>query len=54
MFIFIQRPVVQSTVNLTISLVVKMLTVIVRTITSYQVFLLGKCEQPKCKSYSQF
>ena len=37
-------PVVQSIVSLTSSLVVKMLTVLVSTISNSQVFLLKKCE----------
>ena len=37
-------PVVQSIVSLTSSLVVKMLTVLVSTISNSQVFLLNKCE----------
>ena len=37
-------PVVQSIVSLTSLLVVKMLTVLVSTIPSSQVFLLKKCE----------
>ena len=39
-----QGPVVQSVVSLTNSLVVKMLTVLVSTISYSQVFLLTKCE----------
>ena len=39
-----QGPVVQSVVSLTSSLVVKMLTVLVSTISNSQVFLLKKCE----------
>ena len=39
-----QGPVVQSIVSLTNSLVVKMLTVLVNTISNLQVFLLRKCE----------
>ena len=39
-----QGPVVQSVVSLTSSLVVKMLTVQVSTISNAQVFLLKKCE----------
>ena len=39
-----QGPVVQSTVSLTSSVVVKMLTVLVSTISNSQVFLLKKCE----------
>ena len=37
-------PVVQNFVSLTSSLVVKMLTVLVSTISNSQVFLLKKCE----------
>ena len=37
-------PVVQSIVSLTSLLVVKMLTVLISTITNSQVFLLKKCE----------
>ena len=40
----IQGPVVQSTVSLTSSLVVKMSTFLVNTISYSQVFLLKKCE----------
>ena len=40
-----QGPVVQSIVSLTSSLVVKMLTVLVSTISNSQVFLLKKCEK---------
>ena len=39
-----QGPVVQSIVSLTSSLVVKMLTVLVSTISNSQVFLLKKFE----------
>ena len=39
-----QGPVVQSTVSLTSSLVIKMLAVLVSTISNSQVFLLKKCE----------
>ena len=39
-----QGPVVQSIVSLTSLLVVKMLTVLVNTISNLQVFLLKKCE----------
>ena len=39
-----QGPVVQSIVSLTSLLVVKMLTVLVSTISNSQVFLLKKCE----------
>ena len=41
---FILGPVVQSIVSLTSLLVVKMLTVLVSTISNSQVFLLKKCE----------
>ena len=44
-----QGPVVQSIVSLTSSLVVKLLTVLVSTISNSQVFLMKKC-----KSYSHF
>ena len=37
-------PVVQSVISLTVSLVVKMLTVLVSTISNSQVFLLKKYE----------
>ena len=37
-------PVVQSVVSLTSSLVVKIVTVLVSTISNSQVFLLKKCE----------
>ena len=37
-------PVVQSIVSITSSLMVKMLTVLVSTISNSQVFLLKKCE----------
>ena len=37
-------PVVQSIVSLTSSLVVKMLTVTVSTVSNSQVYLLEKCE----------
>ena len=37
-------PVVQSIISLTISLAVKMLTVVVSTISDSQVFLLKKCD----------
>ena len=40
----IQGPVVQSIVSLTSLLVVKMLTVLVSTISNSQVFLLKECE----------
>ena len=46
-----QGPVVQSIVSLTISLVVKMLTVLVSTISNSQVFLLKKYEVFKSKTY---
>ena len=39
-----QGPVVQNMVGLTSSLVVKMLTVLVSTISNSQLFLLKKCE----------
>ena len=39
-----QGPVVQSVVSLTSSLVVKVLAVLVNTISNSQVFLLKKCE----------
>ena len=39
-----QSPVVQSIISLTSSLVVKMLNVLVSTISNSQVFLLKKCE----------
>ena len=39
-----QDPVAQSVVSLTSSLVVKMLTVLVNTISNSHVFLLKKCE----------
>ena len=45
--------VVQSIISLTSLLVVKMLTVLVSTISNSQVFLLKKCVA-KCKSYSHF
>ena len=47
-------PTVQSIVSLTSSLVVKMLTVPVSTISNAHEFLLKKCSFCKCKSYSQF
>ena len=49
-----QGPVVQSIVSLTSSLVVKMLTVLVSTMSNSQVFLLKKNVSSfcKCKSYS--
>ena len=43
--IIIQGPVVQSVVSLTSSLVVKILTVLVSTISNSQVVLLKKCEK---------
>ena len=47
-----QAPVVQSIVSLTSSLVVKMLTVLVSTISNPQVFLLKNVSSFfKCKSY---
>ena len=39
-----QGPVVESIISLTSSLVVKMLTVLVSTISNSQVILLKKCE----------
>ena len=39
-----QGPIVQSIVSLTSSLVVKILTVLVSTMSNSQVFLLKKCE----------
>ena len=39
-----QGPFIQSIVSLTSSLVVKMLSVLVSTISNSQVFLLKKCE----------
>ena len=49
-------PVVQSIVSFTSSLVVKLLTVLVSTISNSQVFLLKKNVSSfcKCKSYSHF
>ena len=50
-----QSPVVQNTVSLTSSLVVKMLTVLVSRISNSQVFLLKNVSSfCKCKSYSHF
>ena len=52
-----QGPVVQSIVSLTSSLVVKMLTVLVSTISNSHVFLLKKVSsfrKYECKSYSHF
>ena len=51
-----QGPVVQSIVSLTSLLVVKMLTVLVRTICNSQILLLKKNLSTfcKCKSYSHF
>ena len=51
-----QGPVVQSIVSLMSLLVVKMLTVLVSTISNSQVFLLKKNVRSfyKCKSYSHF
>ena len=40
----IQGPVIQSIISLTSSLVVKMLTALVSTVSNSQVFLLKKCE----------
>ena len=45
MCVHYQGPVVQSIVSLMSSLVVKMLTVLVDTISNSQVFLLKKCEK---------
>ena len=48
-------PVVQNIVSLTSSLMVKMLTVLVSTISNSQVFLLKNVSSfCKCKSYSHF
>ena len=48
-------PVVQSIFSLTSSLVVKMLTVLVSTMSNSQVFLLKNVSSfCKCKSYSHF
>ena len=51
-----QGPVVQSIVSLTSSLVVKMLTVLVSTISNSQVFFAEKNVSSfcNCKSYSHF
>ena len=51
-----QGPVVQSIVSLTSSLVVKILTVLVSTISNSQVFFAEKNVSSfcKCKSYSHF
>ena len=50
---YIQSPVVQSIISLTSSLVVKMLTVLVTTISNSQVFLQKNVSSfCKCKSYS--
>ena len=49
----VQSPVVQSIVSLTNSLVVKMLTVLVSTVSNSRVFLL-KNVSSFCKSYSHF
>ena len=50
-----QGPVVQSIVGLTSLLVVKILTVLVSTISNSQVFLLKNVSSfYKCKSYSHF
>ena len=52
---FILGPLVQSIVSLTSLLVVKMLTVLVSTISNSQVFLLKNCEKLlQCKSYAHF
>ena len=52
----LQGPVVQSIVSLTSLLVVKMLTILVSTVSNSQVFLLKKNVSSlcKCKSYSIF
>ena len=50
--IVFQGPVVQNIVSLTSSLVVKILTVLITTISNSQVFLLKK--MCICKSYSHF
>ena len=51
----IQGPVVQSIVSLMSSLVVKMLTIQVSTISNSQIFLLENLSSfCKCKSYSHF
>ena len=51
----LQGPVVQSMVSLTSSLVVKMLTVLISTISNSQVFLLkNESSILKCKSYTHF
>ena len=51
----LQSPAVQSIVSLTSSLVVKMLTVLVSTISNSQLFLLKNVSSfCKCKSYSHF
>ena len=51
----IRGPVVQSIVSLTSSLMVKMLTVLVSTISNSQLFLLKNASSfCKCKSYSHF
>ena len=44
-------PVVQSIFSLTSSLVVKMLTVLVSTVSNSQVFLLKKCEMRKLLNF---
>ena len=52
-FHHIQGPIVQSIVSLMSSLVVKMLTVLVNTLSSFKVFLLKNVSSFwKCKSYS--
>ena len=54
-FICKQGPVVQSIVSITSLLVVKLLAVLVRTISNSQVFLLKNVSSfCKCKSYSHF
>ena len=51
----VQGPIVQSIVSLTSWLKVKMLTVLVSTISNSQIFLLKKLSSfCKCKSYSHF
>ena len=42
--LFVQGPVVQSIVSVTSLLVVKMLTILGRTLSNSQIFLLKKCE----------
>ena len=53
--LFNQGPVVQSVIRLTSSLVVKMLTVLVSTISNSHLFLLKNVSSfCKCESYSHF